>query len=100
MPADIVRVCDYCMVFIMVFGVIRTNGCEHTLCVILYCLRYGVWCYQNQRVPADMVFLRTTEHDGGCFIRTDQMDGETDWKLRLAVQATQRLPSNVVSKAL
>ena len=56
-----------------------------------------VWCFQNQRVPADMVFLRTTEADGGCFIRTDQMDGETDWKLRLAVQATQRLPSNVVS---
>ncbi|XP_076448860.1 putative phospholipid-transporting ATPase IIB isoform X2 [Babylonia areolata] len=50
---------------------------------------------KNQRVPADMVFLRTTEHDGSCFIRTDQMDGETDWKLRLAVQTTQRLPSNV-----
>ena len=52
---------------------------------------------QNQRVPADMVFIRTTEHDGSCFIRTDQMDGETDWKLRLAVGTTQRLDSNVVS---
>ncbi|XP_041375249.1 probable phospholipid-transporting ATPase IIB isoform X2 [Gigantopelta aegis] len=50
---------------------------------------------KNQRVPADMVFLRTTEKDGSCFIRTDQLDGETDWKLRLAVQNTQRLPSNV-----
>nr|KAG5712977.1 hypothetical protein BaRGS_021771 [Batillaria attramentaria] len=50
---------------------------------------------KNQRVPADLVFLRTTEQDGACFIRTDQMDGETDWKLRLAVQTTQRLPSNV-----
>lgn len=49
---------------------------------------------KNQRVPADMVFLRTTEANGACFIRTDQLDGETDWKLRLAVETTQRL-SNV-----
>ncbi|XP_060077984.1 probable phospholipid-transporting ATPase IIB [Ylistrum balloti] len=50
---------------------------------------------KNQRVPADMIFLRTTEHGGACFIRTDQLDGETDWKLRLAVQSTQSLMSNV-----
>ena len=31
-----------------------------------------------------------------CFIRTDPLDGETDWKLRLAVQNTQNLHSNVV----
>jgi len=43
------------------------------------------------RVPADLVLLRTTESNGSCFIRTDQLDGETDWKLRLAVPATQRL---------
>ncbi|KAK6186527.1 hypothetical protein SNE40_008550 [Patella caerulea] len=49
---------------------------------------------KNQRVPADMVLIRTTEKDGGCFIRTDQLDGETDWKLRLAVPTTQRLQSN------
>ncbi|CAO1634426.1 unnamed protein product [Sympodiomycopsis kandeliae] len=28
---------------------------------------------------------------GTCFIRTDQLDGETDWKLRAAVDFTQRL---------
>lgn len=48
---------------------------------------------KNQRVPADMVLLRTTEKSGACFIRTDQLDGETDWKLRVAVDTTQRLPS-------
>jgi magnesium-transporting ATPase (P-type) len=37
---------------------------------------------RNQRVPADMILLRTTEKSGSCFIRTDQLDGETDWKLR------------------
>ena len=50
---------------------------------------------QDQRVPADMVFLRTTERNGSCFIRTDQLDGETDWKLRLAVPAVQILPSDM-----
>src|SRR5262249_11457336 len=34
------------------------------------------------QVPADMVLMRTTEASGACFIRTDQLDGETDWKLR------------------
>ena len=42
------------------------------------------------RAPADLVLLRTTESTGACFIRTDQLDGETDWKLRLAVVASQR----------
>ena len=41
-----------------------------------------------------MVFLRTSEGNGACFIRTDQLDGETDWKLRLAIQSTQRLGSD------
>ena len=50
--------------------------------------------HKNQRVPADMILLRTTEKSGGCFIRTDQLDGETDWKLRLAVPSCQRLPSD------
>lgn len=45
-------------------------------------------------MPADMVFLRTTETNGTCFIRTDQLDGETDWKLRLAVPVTQKLDTN------
>ena len=43
------------------------------------------------RAPADLVLLRTTESSGACFVRTDQLDGETDWKLRLAVPYTQRL---------
>uniref|UniRef100_A0AAY4EJB4 Phospholipid-transporting ATPase n=1 Tax=Denticeps clupeoides TaxID=299321 RepID=A0AAY4EJB4_9TELE len=48
---------------------------------------------KNQRIPADMIFLRTTEKTGACFIRTDQLDGETDWKLKVAVACTQRLPA-------
>jgi len=46
---------------------------------------------KNQRVPADLVLLRTSDATGTCFIRTDQLDGETDWKLRVAVPSTQQL---------
>uniref|UniRef100_A0A2P2HY00 Phospholipid-transporting ATPase n=1 Tax=Hirondellea gigas TaxID=1518452 RepID=A0A2P2HY00_9CRUS len=49
---------------------------------------------KDQRVPADMVFLRTTELSGSCFLRTDQLDGETDWKLRIAVPTTQKLATD------
>lgn len=49
---------------------------------------------KNQRVPADMVLLRTSDNTGTCFIRTDQLDGETDWKLRVAVASCQELSSD------
>ena len=48
--------------------------------------------HTNQRVPADCVLLRTHDAAGSVFIRTDQLDGETDWKLRRAVPTTQALP--------
>ena len=56
-------------------------------------LRVGdlVLLEKNQRVPADLVLLRTSESSGTCFIRTDQLDGETDWKLRVAVPECQKL---------
>lgn len=49
---------------------------------------------KDERVPADLVLLRTSDKSGAVFVRTDQLDGETDWKLRLAVPATQKLPSD------
>ena len=49
---------------------------------------------KNQRVPADLVLLRTSDASGTCFIRTDQLDGETDWKLRVAVPTCQKLHSD------
>ena len=55
---------------------------------------------QDQRIPADMILLRTTERNGSCFIRTDQLDGETDWKLRMAIPSTQSLPSDQVHIAI
>lgn len=65
-------------------------------------LRVGdlVCLEKNQRVPADMVLLRTSDVTGTCFIRTDQLDGETDWKLRVAVPATQKLASDAALAGL
>ena len=46
---------------------------------------------KNSRVPADIVVLKTFNEskDNQAFIKTDQLDGETDWKLRKAPGATQ-----------
>ena len=59
-------------------------------------LRVGdvILVHCNERVPADCILLRTTEKSGACFLRTDQLDGETDWKLRHAVPLTQKLPTD------
>lgn len=69
---------------------------------------------KNQRVPADVVILQShlsellqepsvdaaidasnsgsASSTGETFIRTDQLDGETDWKLRLPSPLSQHLP--------
>lgn len=47
--------------------------------------------HKDQRIPADLILLQSSETSGESFIRTDQLDGETDWKLRIAVPTTQNL---------
>ncbi|KAM0671372.1 P-type ATPase [Ordospora colligata] len=44
---------------------------------------------KNERVPADMILLKTSDPTGQVFIRTDQLDGETDWKQKLVVPQIQ-----------
>ena len=41
---------------------------------------------KDNRIPADIIVLKTfnDNEDNQAFIRTDQLDGETDWKLRKA----------------
>ncbi len=45
---------------------------------------------EKRRIPADLILLYTTEKSGTVFIKTDQLDGETDWKLRKAIPKTQQ----------
>ena len=48
---------------------------------------------KDTRVPADIIVLKTfnESNDNQAFIRTDQLDGETDWKLRKAPESTQKM---------
>ncbi|AET39401.1 aminophospholipid-translocating P4-type ATPase NEO1 Ecym_4340 [Eremothecium cymbalariae DBVPG len=50
-----------------------------------------VLLHKDSRIPADVVLLQSSEPSGETFIKTDQLDGETDWKLRLAPSLTQTL---------
>ncbi|KAL6937604.1 putative aminophospholipid-translocase [Hanseniaspora osmophila] len=56
---------------------------------------------KGQRIPTDMVLLQSTsDTPGECFIKTDQLDGETDWKLRLACPLTQKCTvDDLINKA-
>lgn len=55
-------------------------------------LKVGDILYINsgERVPADCVLLYTTDKAGTVFIKTDQLDGETDWKVRRPIAFTQK----------
>ena len=48
---------------------------------------------KDMRIPADIIVLKTynESNDNQAFIRTDQLDGETDWKLRKAPESTQNM---------
>jgi len=44
--------------------------------------------HPNERAPADLLLLWTSDPSGSLFIRTDQLDGETDWKVRRPMTST------------
>ena len=48
----------------------------------------------GDRIPADMITLYSDDDQGTLFLKTDQLDGETDWKLRKAVKNTQSIVNN------
>ncbi|EGW35042.1 uncharacterized protein SPAPADRAFT_48092 [Spathaspora passalidarum NRRL Y-27907] len=56
-------------------------------------LRVGdlVRLHKDVRIPADMILIQSSDHTGESFIKTDQLDGETDWKLRIAPNVTQKM---------
>lgn len=47
----------------------------------------------NEQVPADLVVLSTSDPDGLCYLETKNLDGETNLKVRKAVQATSSILS-------
>ena len=45
-----------------------------------------------------MVLLYTSDSSGTVFVRTDQLDGETDWKVREAIKKTQEIAQKGAGK--
>lgn len=72
------------------YQVIRSHGLER---IKSKDLRVGdiVKVEGGDRVPADLIALYSDNDQGTLFLKTDQLDGETDWKLRKAVKMTQSL---------
>ena len=46
---------------------------------------------KGDRIPADMLTLYSDNEQGTLFLKTDQLDGETDWKLRKSIKKTQSI---------
>lgn len=53
--------------------------------------RYSSSGSDNPGSIRDEAIKGEEEEGGSCFVRTDQLDGETDWKLKVAVARTQTL---------
>ncbi|KIW87134.1 uncharacterized protein Z519_12245 [Cladophialophora bantiana CBS 173.52] len=47
--------------------------------------------YNDEPVPADIVVLSTSDPDGACYIETKNLDGETNLKVRHALQAGRKV---------
>jgi len=45
--------------------------------------------YNDEQIPADVVVLSTSDPDGACYIETKNLDGETNLKVRSALQASR-----------
>ncbi|KAF3491405.1 phospholipid-translocating P-type ATPase domain-containing protein [Arthroderma uncinatum] len=41
--------------------------------------------YNGEQIPADVVVLSTSDPDGGCYVETKNLDGETNLKVRQAL---------------
>lgn len=58
-------------------------------------LRVGdlIKIHKGTRIPADIILVQSSDKEGNgeAFIKTDQLDGETDWKLRVANAVTQQM---------
>ena len=47
--------------------------------------------YNDEQIPADVVVLSTSDPDGACYVETKNLDGETNLKVRQALQAGGRV---------
>jgi phospholipid-translocating P-type ATPase (flippase) len=53
--------------------------------------------YENSEVPADLVLLTSSNEDGECFLKTTQLDGESNLKLKKCLKETYMLKEEDLS---
>ncbi|KAG2151660.1 uncharacterized protein EDB93DRAFT_1274319 [Suillus bovinus] len=73
----------------------RTNGTARWERTLWKKLEVGdiVLLREDEQVPADIVVLSTSDAGGLCYLETKNLDGETNLKVRKAIQATASLSS-------
>lgn len=73
----------------------RTNGTARWERTLWKKLEVGdiVLLREDEQVPADIVVLSTSDASGLCYLETKNLDGETNLKVRKAIQATASLGS-------
>lgn len=47
--------------------------------------------YNDEQIPADVVVLSTSDPDGACYVETKNLDGETNLKVRSALQSSREV---------
>jgi len=45
--------------------------------------------YDGEEIPADLIILSSSDTDGGCYVETKNLDGETNLKVRSALHCTR-----------
>lgn len=56
-----------------------------------------IFVKKGQRFPADCILLHCNDENGELFIRTDQLDGETDWKRRQCCIEIKDINDNIIA---
>ncbi|KAL7272176.1 phospholipid transporting ATPase [Rhizina undulata] len=47
--------------------------------------------YNDEEIPADVIIISTSDSDGACYVETKNLDGETNLKVRHALQCGRRV---------
>ena len=80
------------------YGVVLPSKKVDTICAQDIKVGSIIRIKQNDRVPADVLLLWKANNDEPTFIKTDQLDGETDWKLRKPLFPLDQLPETAGMK--